>query len=80
MGVVLNAKNRGAKEGWYRMDPNNGPDAFLAKTKCPAIIVEPFFLDSSEERAKYIGSLSLSDAIASRVSAGIDQFLRGDLS
>lgn len=36
--------DRGAKEGYYRMNPKNGPDFFLAKTKCPAIIIEPEFI------------------------------------
>ena len=40
--------NRGAKEGWYRMDPSRGADFFLAKTKCPSIIVEPEFVHRSE--------------------------------
>jgi N-acetylmuramoyl-L-alanine amidase len=38
------APDRGAKEGWYRMDPARGPDFFLAKTKCPAVIIEPEFV------------------------------------
>jgi N-acetylmuramoyl-L-alanine amidase len=36
--------DRGIKEGWYRMDEKNGPDYFLAKTSCPAIIIEPEFI------------------------------------
>lgn len=40
--------NRGAKEGWYRMDPKRGPDFFLARTKCPAVIIEPEFVHHSE--------------------------------
>lgn len=48
--------NRGAKEGWYRMDVpghedykgdvdgDEVKDAFLSKTNCTAIIVEPFFI------------------------------------
>jgi N-acetylmuramoyl-L-alanine amidase len=40
--------DRGAKEGWYRMDPERGPDFFLARTKCPAVIVEPEFVHRSE--------------------------------
>jgi N-acetylmuramoyl-L-alanine amidase len=36
--------DRGAKPGWYRMDPVNGPDFFLQATRCPAIIVEPEFI------------------------------------
>ncbi len=50
------APNRGAKEGWYRMDRpghvdyagdidgDETVDAFLGRTRCPAIIVEPFFI------------------------------------
>jgi len=37
-------KDRGIKQGWYRMNPDNGPDFFLARTKCPAIILEPEFI------------------------------------
>lgn len=40
--------SRGVKEGWYRMDPERGPDFFLARTKCPAIIIEPEFVHHSE--------------------------------
>lgn len=36
--------NRGAKEGWYRMDKSNGVDWFLAKTVCTAVIIEPEFI------------------------------------
>ena len=36
--------DRGIKEGWYKMDPMNGPDAFLSKTAMPAIIMEPEFI------------------------------------
>ena len=40
--------NRGAKEGWYRMDPKFGPDFFLAKTRCPSVIIEPEFVANAE--------------------------------
>lgn len=40
--------DRGAKEGWYRMNPKYGPDFFLAKTKCPAVIIEPEFVHRSD--------------------------------
>jgi hypothetical protein len=40
--------DRGVKEGWYRMNPDNGPDFFLAKTKCAAVIIEPEFVHRSE--------------------------------
>lgn len=36
--------DRGIKEGWYRMDPANGPDYFLRATSCPALILEPDFI------------------------------------
>lgn len=40
--------DRGVKEGWYHMDPSRGADFFLAKTKCPAVIVEPEFVHRFE--------------------------------
>lgn len=36
--------DRGVKEGWYRMNPRNGPDFFLAQTRCAAAILEPEFI------------------------------------
>lgn len=41
--------NRGAKEGWYRTDPKFGPDFFLAKTRCPSVIIEPEFVANAEK-------------------------------
>jgi len=38
--------NRGAKPGWYQMNPAKGPDFFLARTRCAAIIIEPEFIDN----------------------------------
>ena len=40
--------DRGVKEGWYHMDPARGADFFLAKTKCPAVILEPEFVHRSD--------------------------------
>jgi len=49
-------KDRGVKEGWYKMDRpgvidyagdvdgNEKPDYWLRKTNCPALILEPCFL------------------------------------
>ena len=71
VGLVLNSRNRGIKEGWYKMDKKNGPDYFLAQTNCPAIIFEMYFLDNAEERATYIGALSILDAVADRIVVGI---------
>ena len=77
VGLVLNSRNRGVKEGWYKMDKKNGPDYFLAQTNCPAIIFEMYFLDNAEERAKYIGALSIFDAVAERIVVGILNYLTG---
>lgn len=41
--------SRGVKEGWYRMDPKYGVDFFLDKTRCPAIIIEPEFIQFKDD-------------------------------
>ena len=45
--------DRGAKEGWYRMDKSRGPDFFLARTKCPAVIIEPEFVHNGDAIREY---------------------------
>ena len=54
--------DRGVKEGWYRMDPSRGADFFLAKTKCPAVILEPEFVHRAaiiqEQRETAISELA----------------------
>ena len=40
--------DRGVKEGWYKMDKTKGADFFLAKTKCPSVILEPEFIHRKE--------------------------------
>jgi hypothetical protein len=37
------------REGYYRLDPKFGPDFFLARTNCPAVILEPEFIDRKEK-------------------------------
>jgi len=44
--------NRGAKEGWYQMNPAKGMDYFLAKTNCVSLIIEPEFIDNIETLIK----------------------------
>jgi N-acetylmuramoyl-L-alanine amidase len=48
LGELL-GRNRGAKPGWYRMDPMRGPDFWLKKTDCPSLIIEPGFFDHIDE-------------------------------
>lgn len=40
--------NRGAKEGYYQMNPAKGADYFLRRTSCTSIIIEPEFIDNTE--------------------------------
>lgn len=55
-------RDRGIKEGWYRMNKLNGPDYFLSKTAYPAVIVEPEFIQFpdriSAEREKACGKIA----------------------
>ncbi len=70
-------KNRGIKEGWYRMisppDPNAIKDYFLKSTNCPAIISEPFFMDGD---FKLLGKTDIYREIAKLISIGIDLWSR----
>jgi hypothetical protein len=40
-------RDRGVKEGWYKMKPNTFIDHFLRATSCPALILEPEFIQSA---------------------------------
>ncbi len=46
---IIFGPNRGAKEGWYQMNPAKGSDYFLARTNCPALIIEPEFVHNAEK-------------------------------
>lgn len=68
--------DRGVKEGWYRMDVpgrkdyaedvdgDEAIDAFLARTNCPAVIVEPFFIHELDriESARAAVCQAIADA------------------
>lgn len=45
MGKVM-GPDRGVKEGWYQMKVGGTPDYFLKATACPAIIIEPEFIQN----------------------------------
>lgn len=76
------APNRGAKEGWYKMDRpgvkdfagdkegDETPDYFLAKTKCPAIVIEPAFIQRQQviEAMRPIACEVIADALAEALS------------
>lgn len=40
--------DRGVKEGWYRADKSKGPIFLLARTRAPAVIIEPEFIAHHE--------------------------------
>lgn len=69
--------DRGVKEGYYRMDPKFGPDWFLARTCCPAIIVEPDFIHRKEEiqQARTAGSEAIAIGLRNALN-----WLEGDKS
>lgn len=74
--AVLCPPDRGVKEGWYRMDApgrkdyaedvegDEAIDAFLARTNCPAVIVEPFFIHELDriESARAAVCQAIADA------------------
>jgi len=41
--------DRGIKEGYYKLNKNNGVNFFLSNTKCPSIIIEPEFIFNIDE-------------------------------
>ena len=80
---VMDNKNRGIKEGWYKMDRpgvvdyegdvdgDEKPDYFLAKTSMPAVILEPEFMFSVQNARD-----KMEDACAAIVVAINDLALR----
>lgn len=67
------SKDRGVKEGWYRMRQDLGPDFFLRETDPPAVILEPGFVQHAaeirERRADCCGS----------IAAVLTDYLSGDV-
>jgi len=61
-------RDRGEKEGWYKMvlppDPQATPDYFLSGTRCPAIIIEPYFIDTEAEK----GAVFVNEIVAGVVA------------
>lgn len=46
---IIFSPNRGVKEGYYRLNKDYGPDFFLARTKCTALIIEPEFIHRKDK-------------------------------
>lgn len=49
MGTVMRGKDRGIKVGYYKMKEENGVDYFLRATHCPAVIIEPEFIQAFDQ-------------------------------
>lgn len=57
--------DRGAKEGWYQMNPSKGSDYFLKKTSCTSVIIEPEFIHRKSiiQNKRLEGCLAILSAI-----------------
>lgn len=67
------SKWRGVKVGYYHGDPHKQMLYFLRKTKCPAVILEPGFLDS-EVDIKLILDERWLNLIADSIIKGISYY------
>ncbi len=72
-------KDRGIKPGYYRMNPKNGPDFFLAKTKCPSAILEPDFIHQKEwiQSNRELACVAIADALIKTKSEFTDGRRKG---
>ncbi|MCK5307049.1 MAG: N-acetylmuramoyl-L-alanine amidase [Zetaproteobacteria bacterium] len=64
--TTMGNKDRGIKEGWYRMEAGSVVDYFLRKTNCPALILEPEFIQQwgSLTDRRGSGTKVIAEAIA----------------
>lgn len=81
---TMQCRDRGIKEGWYRMDKpyiedypgdvhgDEKKDFFLAQTVCPALIIEPEFM------AQTGSILAYKDAACKAMAVGVLKFLKGN--
>ena len=62
--------DRGVKEGYYQMKKHRGPDFFLAKTRCTALILEPEFIQREAiiKRDRKIACEAIAGALLDAVS------------
>ena len=73
--IALGTRDRGIKEGWYKMvtppDPAAVSDAFLTKTTPWACILEPFFIDTQLED---FCNLEMYNIIAEAIVVGLEKW------
>jgi len=82
----MGIRDRGAKEGWYKMDVpgqvdypgdidgDEHGDAFVEQTNCPAFIPEPLFIDNDAEVEKWLVA-GMHDQIAEALMMAIEEVL-----
>lgn len=69
------SKWRGIKIGYYRCDPNKPILYFLRKTICPAVIIEPAFLDSIDVDLPLIFDDNWFNLIAKAIAQGVYKYV-----
>jgi len=71
---VMGISDRGAKPGFYQggRRPGTHVDAFVARTTCPAFIVEPFFIDN-DAGVEYWFVNDRHERIADAIVSGITE-------
>lgn len=88
LSAALKNRDRGVKEGWYKMDrpgetdfpgDEDGDevvDYFLRATKCPAIILEPEFIEeiAYKDRFELMEMLNLG---VEAIMQGVEDYFRG---
>lgn len=87
LAEAMETKSRGIKEGWYRMDRphvidfegdvmgDEVIDYFLRETNCPALILEPEFMQQIENirRLREAGIEAIVNAITSHARSHIEE-------
>lgn len=72
LAPAMGNTDRGAKPGWYQMDPSKGPDYFLKATNNTALIIEPEFIEH------YLAIKDKREAGTSAIAAAINEYLCSD--
>jgi hypothetical protein len=77
LSLAMGTPDRGAKEGWYKMDRpgvvdwygdedgDEMPDYFLRKTNCPSLILEPEFIQQYGhiKNSRKVGTTAIAKAV-----------------
>ena len=72
LAPAMENNDRGAKAGWYQMNPSKGADYFLKATNATALIIEPEFIEH------YASIKDHREAGTTAIVAAINEFLSSD--